>query len=61
MALVVKNPPANEGDVSLIPEWGRSPGRENGTPLRYSCREDPLDRGAWWATGLGVAKELNMA
>ena len=56
MALVVKNPPANEGDVSLIPESGRSPGRENGNPLRYSCREDPLDRGAWWATVHGVAK-----
>ena len=35
---------------------GRSPGRGNGNPLRSSCREDPLDRGAWWATVHGVAK-----
>ena len=50
VALVVKNPPANAGDLSLIPGSGRSPGRENGNPLQYSCLEKPMDRGAWWAT-----------
>ena len=40
---------------------GHDPGEVNGYPLQYSCLEDPLDRGAWWATVLGVAKELNMA
>ena len=56
---VVKNPPANAGDVGSIPELGRSPGGGNGKPLQYSCREDPLDRGAWWATVHGVAKRHN--
>ena len=56
---VVKNPPANAGDVGSIPESGRSPGGGNGKPLQYSCREDPLDRGAWWATVHGVAKRHN--
>ena len=37
------------GDVGLIPGWGRSPGGEHGNPLPYSCLENPLDRGAWWA------------
>ena len=50
MALVVKNPPANAGDVDSIPGWGRSPGGGNGNPLQYYCLENPLDRGAWWAT-----------
>ena len=44
--LVVKNPPATIGDMGLIPGWGRSPGRENGNPLQYSCWENPMDRGA---------------
>ena len=59
MALVVKNPPANEGDtgdVGLIPGSGRSPGGANSNPLQYSCLENPMDRGAWWATVHGVAK-----
>ena len=50
---VVKNPPANAGDardVGLIPGWGRSPGGGNGNPLQFSCLENPMDRGAWWAT-----------
>ena len=53
MELVVKNSPANAGDigdVGLIPGWGRSPGEGNGNPLQYSCLVNPMDRGAWWAT-----------
>ena len=42
----------NAEALSSIPESGRSPGEENGTPLQYSCLENPMDRGAWWATGL---------
>ena len=47
VALVVKNPPANSGDirdVGLIPGLGRSPGEGNGNPLQYSCLENPMDR-----------------
>ena len=39
-----------------IPGWGRSPGEGNGNPLQYSCLENPMDRGAWWATAHGVTK-----
>ena len=53
---VVKNPPANEGDVSLIPRSGRSPGKRYGNPLQYSCLGNPMDKGAWRATVLGVTK-----
>ena len=38
---VVKNPPANAGDVRSIPGWGRSPGEGNGNPIQYSCLENP--------------------
>ena len=51
---VVKNPPADAGDVGLIPGWGRSPGDGNGNPLQYSCLENPMDRGAWRATELDM-------
>ena len=44
------------GDPGSIPGWGRSPGEGNGTPLQYSCLENPRDGGAWWATVHGVAK-----
>ena len=57
MALVVKNPSANAGDVrdsGLIPGLGRCPGVGNGSPLLYSCLENPMDRGAWQATVHGV-------
>ena len=57
-ALVVKTPPPSAGDVGLIPGSGRSPGEGNGNPLQYSCPENPMDRGAWWATVHGVAKSL---
>ena len=46
----------NAGDLPLIPGWRRSPGERNGYPLQYSCLENPLDRGAWWATVHGVTK-----
>ena len=51
--LVVKNPLANAGnlrDADSIPELGRSPGGGHGNPIQYSCLENPVDRGAWWAT-----------
>ena len=57
MALMVKNPPANAGDtreVGSIPGSGRSPGIGNGNPLQYSCLENSMDRGAWWAMVHGV-------
>ena len=47
---VVKNPPANAGDVGLIPRSGRSPGGRNGNPLQYSYLENSMDREARWAT-----------
>ena len=55
----VKNLPANSGDtgdVGSIPGLGRSPGGGNDNPLQYSCLENSMDRGAWWATVHGVAK-----
>ena len=45
----------NEGDPGSIPGSGRSPGEGNGTPLQYSCLENPMDGGAWWAAVHGVA------
>ena len=59
VVLLVKNLPANAGDirdVGLIPGLGRSPGEGHGNPLHYSCLENPMDRGAWWATVHRVAK-----
>ena len=59
MALVVKNLPANTGDVrdtGLISGLGRSPGGRRGSPLHYSCLEKPMDRGAWWIVVHRVAK-----
>ena len=58
MTIVIKNLPANAGDirdVGSIPGSGRSPG-ESGNPLQYSCLENPIDRGAWQATVHGVAE-----
>ena len=57
---VVKNPPANAGDLGLISGSGRSPGGRNGNPLQYFCLENPMDRGAWQAIVHGVAKESDM-
>jgi len=56
---VVKNPPANARDPSLIPGLGRSPGDGNGNRLQYSCQGNPMDKGAWWATVHGVTKEVD--
>ena len=59
VALVVKNLPANPGDVrdtGSIPGLGSSPGGGHSSPLHYSCLENPMDRGAWWAIVHGVAK-----
>ena len=56
---MVKNPPANVGDIrdmGSIPGLGRSPGGGPGNPLQYSCLENSMDRGAWRATVHGVAK-----
>ena len=53
---VVKTPPANAGDVSLILGSGRSPEEGNGNPLQYYCLGNPKDRGTWWATVHGVTK-----
>ena len=54
---VVKNPPANAGDQGSIPGLGRSPAEGNANSLQCSCLENSTDRGAWWATVHGVAKE----
>ena len=58
-AIVVKNLPANAGDIrdaGLIPGSGRSSGEGNGSPFQYSCLENPMDGGAWWARVHGVTK-----
>ena len=59
VAVVVKNLPANSGDLrdkGSIPGSGRSPGEGHGNPLQYSRLENPMDRGSWWAVVHGVAK-----
>ena len=56
---LVKKVPANAGDIrdaGSIPGSGRSPGEGHGNPLQYSCLENSMDRGAWWAIVHGVAK-----
>ena len=53
---VVKNPSANAGHMSLIPDPGRFSGRGNGNPLQYSCLENPIGRGVWQATVHGISK-----
>ena len=56
---MVKDPPVNAGDrrdVGSIPGWGRSPGGGHSNPLQYSCLENPLERGAWWAISHSVAE-----
>ena len=62
MALVVKNLTASTRDIRYpgsIPGSGKSSEEGHGNPLQYSCEENPMDRGAWWATVQGVAKELD--
>ena len=61
VVLVVKNLPANAGDIrdsGSIPGSGRCPGEGNGNPLQYSCLENSMDRGAWWTIVHGVTKSL---
>ena len=53
-----KESACNAIDKGSIPGLGRSPGEGNGSPLQYSCLENPMDRGAWWATVHEVAKRL---
>ena len=57
---MVKNPPANAGDVGLILGLGRHPEEGNGNPLWYSCLGNSMDRGAWRATVHVVTKESDM-
>ena len=67
VAVMLKNPPANTGDVrgvGLIPGLGRSPGGGHGNPLQYSCLENPMDRGVQhsqkgWVVWFGGEKGLN--
>ena len=59
MVLVVKNPPTNVRhirDVGLIPGSGRFPGGGHGNPLQFSCPENPMDQGGWWATVHSITK-----
>ena len=53
---VVKNTPANAGDVGSVPKLGRSLGEGNGYPLQYSFLGNPIDRRAWQATGYGITR-----
>ena len=56
---MVKNPPVNAGntrDMGSILGWGRSAGGENGNPLQFSCREIPMEKGAWEATVHSITK-----
>ena len=56
MTQMVKNLPVSSGDMGPVPGLGRPPGEGNDNPLQYSCLENPMDRGTWWATVHGVAK-----
>ena len=58
---VVKNPPANAGDMGLIPGLRRYPGEGNGNLFQYSFLGNPIDRGAWQATVHGAVKESHTA
>ena len=50
----IKESACNEGELGSVPGLGRSPGEGHGSPLQYSCLENPMDRGAWRATVHGV-------
>ena len=56
---VVKNPPANAGDIASISGLGRSYGEGNDNPLQYSCLGNPMHRGSWWAIVHAVGKKLD--
>ena len=53
---VVKNPPANAGDMDSIPGLGRPSGEGNDNPLQHSCLGNPMDRGGWWAIVHGITE-----
>ena len=57
---MIKNPPANAGDMGSIPGLRRSPEEESGNPFQYSCLGNPMDRRAWQATVDGITKELDI-
>ena len=57
---MIKNPPANAGDMDLIPGLGRSPGEKNGNLLQYSYLKNSMGRGVWWAFRPWGHKELDM-
>ena len=57
---MVKNLPANTGDLGSIPGSGRSPGEGNGYPLQHSCLEKSMNRGAWQATVTGITKSWTL-
>ena len=57
---MVKNLPANAGDMDSVPGLARFPGEGNGEPLHYSGLRNPMDRGAWWAAVHGVAKQQQL-
>ena len=56
MVLLVKDANADVRDMGSIPGWGRSPEGGHGTPLQYSCLENPMDRGADWLQSIGLHK-----
>ena len=61
--MVVKNPPANVGDardVGSLSGLGRFPGGGKGSPLQYSCLENSMNKGAWWATVYRDSEKLDM-
>ena len=58
MALVVKNLPADAGDMGSNPGSGRSPEEGNDSPLQCSCLGNPMEREAWWATVHGVSRRV---
>ena len=60
VAQMVKCLAYNAGDLGSIPGSGRSPGEGNSNPLQYSCLENPMDTGGWWATVHRVVKESDM-
>ena len=59
VAETVKKYACSTGNLGSIPVLRRSPGGGHGSPLQCSCLENPVDRGAWWATVRGVAKSHN--
>jgi len=56
LALLVKNPPANAGDIETLVWSGRFSGGGHGNPLQYYCLENPMDRGAWWVLSMELQK-----